>query len=159
MIFRFENEWSLLENVSRTKKIKMSSLTSQQRALLSTEILQLGEPVSKTETTNNDNHHRDVVVCSEKRQRRKTKAPQSRSSAISWHPDFLCLVTSEQMRWYTIEEKLLIRNKNYDFFWQKCVDNLCNQNILNIILRSHNPSNILPHSDTYNVARQNQISH
>ena len=81
--FRFENEWSLLENVSRTKKIKMSSLTSQQRALLSTEILQLGEPVSKTETTNNDNHQRDVVVCSEKRQRRKTKAPQSRSSAIS----------------------------------------------------------------------------
>ena len=60
----------------------MSSLTSQQRALLSTEILQLGEPVSKTETTNNDNHH-GVVVCSEKRQRRKTKAPQSRSSAIS----------------------------------------------------------------------------
>ena len=48
-----------------------------------TEILQLGEPVSKTEATNNDNHQRDVVVCSEKRQRRKTKAPQSRSSAIS----------------------------------------------------------------------------
>ena len=52
----------------------MSSLSSQQRAILSNEILELGEaPISKTETA------RD---CPEKKGR-KTKAPQSRSSALS----------------------------------------------------------------------------
>jgi hypothetical protein len=68
----FENEWSLMKDALNTKHIKMSSLSSQQRAILSNEILQLTDPVSKTET----------VVTSEKKAR-KTKAPQSRSSALS----------------------------------------------------------------------------
>ena len=68
----FENEWSLMQDALNTKHIKMSSLSSEQRSILSNEILQLGEPISKTET----------VVSSEKKAR-KTKAPQSRSSALS----------------------------------------------------------------------------
>ena len=72
IVYRFENEWSLMQDALNTKHIKMSSLSSEQRSILSNEILQLGEPISKTET----------VVSSEKKAR-KTKAPQSRSSALS----------------------------------------------------------------------------
>ena len=74
-LHRFENEWSLLQNALTTKSVKMSSLTSQQRLVLSNEILQLGEPRGRRSET-------AVVRCSERRGR-KTKAPQSRSSALS----------------------------------------------------------------------------
>ena len=72
----FENEWSLSQNALNTKKVKMSSLSSQQRLVLANEIIQLGEPKGngKPETV--------VHRCSERRGR-KTKAPQSRSSALS----------------------------------------------------------------------------
>ena len=69
---RFENEWSLMKNASTTKNIKMSSLSPKHRASLSNEILQLGDPLSKTEAT-----------VSSKRIGRKTKAPQARALAIS----------------------------------------------------------------------------
>ena len=75
-VYRFENEWSLLQNALNTKKVKMSSLTSQQRLVLANEILLLGEPEGKGKP------EAVALRCSERRGR-KTKAPQSRSSALS----------------------------------------------------------------------------
>ena len=76
--YRLDNEWSLLNDASPTKRIKMSSLSPKQRGLISHEILKNNgnNIISETEATATEDS------C-QRKGRRKTKAPQARSSALS----------------------------------------------------------------------------